>query len=69
MDRLLCAASVVLVALGARDFARFLRRKRKAAQLQLRLALWEGEGGAVPTSPRRTAAQISPRAASPAADR
>lgn len=69
MDRLLCAASVVVVALGARDFARFLRRKRKAAQLQLRLELWESEGGAIPASPRRTAAQVSPGAASPVADR
>jgi hypothetical protein len=68
MDRLLCAASVVVVALGARDFSRFLRRKRKAEQFKQRLDLWEGEGGAVPTSSRRTAAQVSPRAASPSAD-
>jgi len=69
MDRLLCAASVLVVALGARDFARFLKRKRKAEQLQQRLALWEGEGGAVPQARGRTAAQVSPRAASPATDR
>ena len=69
MDRLLCAASVLVVALGARDFSRFLMRKRKAEQLQLRLALWEGEGGALPQARGRTAAPVSPRAASPATDR
>lgn len=68
MGRLFAAASLLVAALGARHFYSFMNRHGKALALQRRLELWEGEGGAVPVSRRRTAAQVSPRESSPHAD-
>jgi hypothetical protein len=69
MGRLLAAASFLVAALGARHVYTFMNRHGKARSLQRRLELWEGEGGAVPVSRRRTAAQVSPLRESPHADR
>ncbi len=69
MRTLLCIAAVATTALGAQHFYRYMNRRGKSRALQRRLDVWEGEGGAVPVSRKRTASQTSPRRASPAADR
>lgn len=71
MRQVLAAAAVATVALGGRHFYRYLNNKRKNRFQETKLEVWEGEGGAVPVAPHRTAAQIAPRsasAASPGAD-
>ena len=68
MRTLLSIAAVAMTALGAQHFYRYMNRRGKSRALQRRLDVWEGEGGAVPVSRKRTASQTSPRRASPAAD-
>jgi hypothetical protein len=71
MRQVFAAAAVAAVALGGRHFYRYLNSKRKSRLQQHKLEVWEGEGGAVPVAPDRTAAQIAPRSAasaSPGAD-
>ena len=69
MRYLLSIAAVAVTALGAQHFYRYMNRRGKSRTLQRRLDVWEGEGGAVPVSRKRTASQVSPRPASPRADR
>jgi hypothetical protein len=63
------AAAIAGFALGARHFTRFLKKHRKNRPQEKRLEVWEGEGGAVPVEPTRTAAQIAPRNAPPLSPR
>lgn len=46
---------------GARHFLNFLSEKNKNRLAKKKLEVWEGEGGAVPVAPTRTAAQVAPR--------
>jgi hypothetical protein len=46
---------------GANDFYKYMSAKRKLAGKPEKLQVWEGEGGAVPVAPTRTAAQTAPR--------
>ena len=62
-------AAVAGIALAARHFSRFLKEHRNNRTQEKRLEIWEGEGGAVPVAPTRTAAQISPRNAPPLSPR
>ena len=61
MRHLLGILSIGMLALGGRDFFLHLKSKGKKRLAQSKLEVWEGEGGAVPASRRRTAAQITPR--------
>ena len=69
MKILLSVAAFAGFALGARHFRRFLIEHRKTRVQEKRLEIWEGEGGAVPVEPARTAAQIAPRNAPPLSPR
>ncbi len=62
-------AALAGLALAARHFSRFLKAHRNHRIQEKRLEIWEGEGGAVPVEPTRTAAQISPRNAPPLSPR
>lgn len=71
MKRVITSLAVVTLALGGRHFYRYMNNKKKNRLQQTKLEVWEGEGGAVPVTPHRTAAQIAPRppaSASPRAD-
>jgi hypothetical protein len=58
--------ALAALALGGRHLVRHLKNRKKNKLHQTKLEVWEGEGGAVPVTPHRTAAQIAPRrAASP----
>jgi hypothetical protein len=68
MKRVITSLAIATLAVGGRHFYRYLNNKRKNRLQQTKLEVWEGEGGAVPVAPNRTAAQIAPRrAASPSA--
>jgi hypothetical protein len=69
MDRLLSVVAATVAALGAHHLYRYMNRRGKSRTAQRRLDVWEGEGGAIPVSRSRTAAQVAPRRASPRADR
>jgi hypothetical protein len=58
-------AAIAALLLGARDLRRFLNQQKKNRLEEGRVAVWEGEGGAVPVEPTRIAAQIAPRNAPP----
>ncbi len=62
MKRVITSLAVLALALGGRHFYRYFNSKKKKSLHQAKLEVWEGEGGAVPVTPRRTAAQIAPRA-------
>ena len=68
MERIFTALAIGALALGGRHAYRHLKTKRKNAMPKARLEVWEGEGGAVPVSQDRTAAQVSPKPPSPRAD-
>jgi hypothetical protein len=59
--RLLTLLSVAGVAYGALEISRYMKSKRIKHVQKRKLEVWEGEGGAVPVEPSRTAAQVSPR--------
>jgi hypothetical protein len=66
MKRVITSLVVATLAVGGRHFYMYMRNKKKNRLQQHKLEVWEGEGGAVPVTPHRTAAQIAPRrAASP----
>jgi hypothetical protein len=68
MKSILTLAAFAGLACGARHFLNFMNRKNKNKLQEKKLEVWEGEGGAVPVTKTRTAAQIKPRkrpAASP----
>jgi hypothetical protein len=71
MRHVITSLAIATLAVGARHFYRYLNNKKKNRLQQHKLEVWEGEGGAVPVAPNRTAAQIAPRrdaSASPLAD-
>lgn len=66
MTRNTALISVIALALGIQNILHYARyRRRKLAQPNA-LQTWESEGGAVPTSAGRTAAQVSPEPAATA---
>jgi hypothetical protein len=71
MGHLLTIMAVAALGLGGRHYYSYLKNKKKRGLAQKKLEVWEGEGGAVPVAPDRTAAQVAPREphrASPGAD-
>ena len=69
MERIFSALAIGALALGGRHAWRHMKSKRKARAQKARLEVWEGEGGAVPVAPDRTAAQVTPSKPSPGADK
>ena len=61
MKRVITSLAVAALALGGRHFYMYMRNQKKNRLQQHKLEVWEGEGGAVPVAPNRTAAQIAPR--------
>ena len=61
MNRVITSLVVATLAIGGRHFYMYMRTKKKNRLQQHKLEVWEGEGGAVPVAPNRTAAQIAPR--------
>lgn len=55
-------AFIALLALGlaSQHVLHYGRYKRARREQRRALQTWEGEGGAVPTAPSRTAAQVAP---------
>ena len=68
MERIFTTIALGILALGGQHAYRHLKQNRKRSLQQAKLEVWEGEGGAVPVAPDRTAAQVSPATASPGAD-
>jgi hypothetical protein len=71
MRHVITSLAVATLAIGGRHFYRYLNNKKKNRLQRHKLEVWEGEGGAVPVTPHRTAAQIAPRpraSASPRTD-
>jgi hypothetical protein len=69
MRMILAFAALAGLACGARHFFMFLKQHEKNRIQEKRLAIWEGEGGAVPVAATRTAAQVRPKKASTASPR
>jgi hypothetical protein len=61
MRTLITLATVAGFAYGLRHFYMFLSEKNKNRLQEKKLEVWEGEGGAVPVAPQRTAAQVRPK--------
>jgi hypothetical protein len=61
MRQLLTLLSVAGVAYGACEISMYMKSKRIKRLQKHKIEVWEGEGGAVPVKPTRTAAQVSPR--------
>jgi hypothetical protein len=61
MRSLVSLAALAGFAAGIRHFLNFLNQKEKNRVQKRRLEIWEGEGGAVPVTKTRTAAQVPPR--------
>jgi hypothetical protein len=68
MERLFATLALGMLALGGRHYYSHMKGKKKNRLAQAKLEVWEGEGGAVPVAPDRTAAQVAPRQPSPRAD-
>jgi hypothetical protein len=68
MERLFATLALGMLALGGRHYYSHVKSKKKNRLGQAKLEVWEGEGGAVPVAPDRTAAQVAPRQPSPHAD-
>ena len=68
MERLFSALALAMLAIGGRHFYSHMKSKKKNRLHQVKLEVWEAEGGAVPVAPDRTAAQVTPRNPSPRAD-
>jgi hypothetical protein len=69
MRTLLTLAALTGLGIGLRHFLIFLKEHEKNRIQEKRLEIWEGEGGAVPVAPTRTAAQVTPRKPSAASPR
>ena len=61
MKSILTLGAFAGLACGARHFLNFMNQKSKNRVQDKKLEIWEGEGGAVPVAPTRTAAQVRPR--------
>lgn len=68
MERVFAVLAIGMLALGGRHAYRELKSKGKSRLQRAKIEVWEGEGGAVPVAPDRTAAQVSPLPPSPPAD-
>jgi hypothetical protein len=68
MERLFTTLALGMLAVGGRHYYSHMKKKKKDQLNQAKLEVWEGEGGAVPVAPDRTAAQVTPRQPSPRAD-
>jgi hypothetical protein len=68
MERIFTTLALGMLALGGRHYYSHMKKKKKNKLGQTRLEVWEGEGGAVPLAPDRTAAQVTPARPSPRAD-
>jgi hypothetical protein len=68
MERLFTTLALGMLAVGGRHYYSHMKKKKKDQLNQAKLEVWEGEGGAVPVAPDRTAAQVAPRQPSPRAD-
>ena len=68
MERLFTALAIGVLAFGGQHAYRQLKNKRNSRTHKTKLEVWEGEGGAVPVAPDRTAAQVSPNTPSPRTD-
>jgi hypothetical protein len=60
MKSILTLAAFAGLACGARHVFNFMNQKNKSRLQEKKLEIWEGEGGAVPVTPTRTAAQVRP---------
>jgi hypothetical protein len=61
MTRGIALIALLAMGLGAQHVLHYARYKRSRLQQREALRTWEAEGGAVPTAPSRTAAQVAPR--------
>jgi len=61
MKSLFTLAALAGVFVGARHFVIFMNEKSKNRLMARKLAVWESEGGAVPLSSTRAAAQVRPQ--------
>lgn len=61
MRSLFTLAALAGFAYGARHFLIFLKEQEKSRIQAKRLEIWEAEGGAVPVTATKTAAQVRPR--------
>jgi hypothetical protein len=69
MKSLFTLAALGGLAFGLAHFSRFMKAKRIERWQARRLEIWEGEGGAVPVTATRTAAQVAPKKPSSASSR
>lgn len=60
MTRSIAFISLLALALGVQHALHYARYKRLRTERRRAIQTWEGEGGAVPTGPARTAAQVTP---------
>ena len=60
MKTILTLSALAGLAYGGRHFLNFMKQKNKTRVQEKKLEIWEGEGGAVPVAPTRTAAQVRP---------
>jgi hypothetical protein len=68
MERLFATLALGVLAFGGRHYYSHMKNKKKDRLGRAKLEVWEGEGGAVPVAPDRTAAQVGPRQPSPRTD-
>jgi hypothetical protein len=61
MEQLLILAAAAALGLGGSHYFFHLKNRRKRSLVEKKIEVWEGEGGAVPVAPDRTAAQVTPR--------
>jgi hypothetical protein len=69
MTKTLTALATAFLAFGGQHCYRYLKEKKKRKLDEKKVEVWEGEGGAVPVAPNRTAAQITPRTSASASPR
>lgn len=68
MKRIFNTLAIGMLALGGRHYYSYLKSRKKDKLRKVKLEVWEGEGGAVPVAPDRTAAQVAPQQPSPRDD-
>ena len=61
MDKLFGALAIGMLGVGGRHLYLHWKNKGQRSLEEKKLEVWEGEGGAVPVAPDRTAAQVTPR--------
>jgi hypothetical protein len=60
LNRFITALALLAIALGAKHIVGYAIARRQRREQREALQTWEGEGGAVPVTPGRTAAQVMP---------